>query len=327
MCTPAVRALKEAYPNARISFLVEEGFGEILNGNPYIDEVIEVRGFRRKARDYLNILKSAFLLRRKKFDLIVSFHTQLRVHLFSFIIGAKERIGFNLSGFDFLNTRSIKYDEVKHLHNAKKYLELVKTVGAKEVPLHYVIPISRKEENKVEEILKREAVKERRLVGFVVGGGKSSTYHLNRRWPLTRWIALAELIKKKYPNVRILLLGDKGDFMLGETLKGEKITNLCGKLSLKETAALLKKLTVLITVDTSLLHIGSAMTKVVALFGPTSPDQFAPIGKQHKVIWKKLPCSPCFVNEKYRKCKNNKCMQRIKVNEVFEALESLLGSR
>jgi heptosyltransferase-1 len=100
--------------------------------------------------------------------------------------------------------------------------------------------------------------------------------------------------------------------------------NLEGQTSLRDLAYLYTLSALLVTTDSGPMHIAAAVkTPTVALFGPTDPTRTGPYGKNHIVIRKELPCSPCFL----KRCDTNRCMQEISTDEVFEAIKNVMKNR
>jgi ADP-heptose:LPS heptosyltransferase len=128
----------------------------------------------------------------------------------------------------------------------------------------------------------------------------------------------------------IVVVGGKSDAGEGEKIVSgiPRSLNLCGKLLLAETAAILKKSALLITGDSGIMHIGYGLgMKIVALFGPGREKKWAPRSSNVKVINKGLDCSPCTTFGYTAKCKiNAECMRSITVEEVIGASLALLNT-
>ena len=118
-----------------------------------------------------------------------------------------------------------------------------------------------------------------------------------KKWPAEHFAELTNLIVKKYGYFVVLIGGKSEEREIGEYLKHIKVSiiNLVGKLSVIETAAVIKKCNILVSNDSGPMHIGSAVgTRVIALYGPsTGVIRTQPVGKNNKVLTLKLPCSPC----------------------------------
>lgn len=147
-----------------------------------------------------------------------------------------------------------------------------------------------------------------------------------RRWGVERFHETAKMLTGK--GYGIVILGGKREIREGDEISRglDNVMNLCGRLSLIETAAILKEVSMLITGDSGLMHIAYGLgTRVVALFGPGIEKKWAPRGKGNIVINKKVNCSPCTSFGYTSRCKkNSECMNQITVKEVFEKTTDLL---
>ena len=97
--------------------------------------------------------------------------------------------------------------------------------------------------------------------------------------------------------------------------------------TIKQTAALMKRCNILISNDSALAHIATAVkTKVIAIFGPTNFYWNAPYGNKHLVIRKDLPCSPCYIEigQTNPKCKKLDCLKLITVQDVLQEVDKQL---
>ncbi len=111
-----------------------------------------------------------------------------------------------------------------------------------------------------------------------------------------------------------------------EIVKRSKIDvySLAGKTSIGELAAVLKRCSLLIGIDSAPVHIAAAVgIPTVTIFGPSSPINWAPRGKQHYVIYKDLPCVPC----REKGCNNSevsRCLDELSVEEVVPVIDKKL---
>jgi ADP-heptose:LPS heptosyltransferase len=149
-----------------------------------------------------------------------------------------------------------------------------------------------------------------------------------RKWGSDRLHQTAKLLGEQ--GCSIVVVGGKDDVKAGHQIVSglSNSLNLCGKLTLPETAAILKESSLLITGDSGIMHIGYGLgIKVLALFGPGREKKWGPRGKDCKVINKHLPCSPCTTFGDTPKCMNNAaCMGAITVEEVVREALALLDA-
>ncbi len=147
-----------------------------------------------------------------------------------------------------------------------------------------------------------------------------------RKWGSDRFHQTARMLSDR--GYGIVVVGGKGDMLAGGEVTRDlpNSLNLCGRLSLPETAAILKESALLITGDSGIMHIGYGLgIKILALFGPGREKKWAPKGRNCRVINKKLPCSPCTTFGYTPRCrKGRKCMEKISVEEVVAESLKLL---
>jgi lipopolysaccharide heptosyltransferase II len=150
-----------------------------------------------------------------------------------------------------------------------------------------------------------------------------------KRWRIAGYAEVAGWATKE-ARARIVMFGAPEEAPLAAAIaatSGVPIVNLCGKTGVRELQWLLRKCKVLVSNDTGTMHMAAALgTPVVALFGPTSPDSFGPIGDRHRIIRGKAPCSPCFPHPS---CDLRGClaMDIISPRQVIECLSGLVSGR
>ncbi|MBW1719846.1 MAG: glycosyltransferase family 9 protein [Deltaproteobacteria bacterium] len=150
---------------------------------------------------------------------------------------------------------------------------------------------------------------------------------IERLWPIDRWSQVADELWKlgRQPTI----IGGRAEIDMSQKIMDFakcRIVNLCGKLSLSETAALFDCSRLLISTDSGILHIG-AMCNIptVSLFGPGIADKWGPKGERHSIINKNLECGPCTKFGTTPPCPNNMaCMMNISSEEVLETSKGLL---
>jgi ADP-heptose:LPS heptosyltransferase len=161
----------------------------------------------------------------------------------------------------------------------------------------------------------------RKIIAIFPGGSIAE-----RRWGSDRFHKVATHLNRQ--GYGIVVVGGTDDIQAGEKIVSglSGALNLCGKLSLPETAAILQESSLLITGDSGIMHIGYGLgIKILALFGPGREKKWAPRGKHCMVINKKLACSPCTTFGYTPKCKiNSACMGSITVEEVVRASMNLI---
>lgn len=153
----------------------------------------------------------------------------------------------------------------------------------------------------------------------------ASTFQKWKKWDTDKWI---KLIKRLLDNkVMVVILGLANEWeMIRSTFtnRDKKPIVAAGKMTLQQTAAIIKRSRLLVCNDSSLMHIAVAMdTPTVAIFGPTSHIITAPLEESHTIIRRDLPCSPCYSlrgQVKAESCKHRICLESIEVEEVLNAV-------
>jgi len=321
LSTAALRAIREKFPkpNFQISFLVGEESRDVLLRCPYIDELL-VSDLKNKDKGWNGLWNIGRILRKKNFDIVIDLQNSRSSHILAYLSACVNRYGYDNEKFSFLLNHRIKdlgprVDPVTHQFRVLKMLGIDLLDNALELwP-------SVEDIKHMDELLNSQWLSEtQKVVGINISA--------SQRWSTKLWPRqyLAKLCEELgFRDIRVVVTGTEQDLvyanMLISSLKNTKIINACGKTSVNELAALIKKCNVFISADSSPLHIASAVgTPFIALFGPTDSRRHLPPGKDYIVINKDLTCSPCYRS----KCRTRRCMIAITPEEVLAAVERLL---
>ena len=315
--TPAIRALKEIYPDSYIGALVHKRCKEVLLENPVINEIIVLdeegrhRGFWGKVR----LIRE---LRIKKFDTAYLFHRSFTRALICLLGGISNRIGYYVRKRRLLLTQNITVP-LTGIHRAVYYYYLVSGKIPEDISkLKCDFVIGNKDELYVDELLRRENVKsDKRLVVIHPAGN-----WLPKRWPKENFAELADTLIDKF-GVALAFSGHRQeqDVLTGIlSLMKNKPINLCGKTTLKQLGALFKRADLVISADSGPLHIAVALQRpTVAIFGPTSVGITGPLQKEDVAILQKT--AGCIIPCYEQGCKDNRCMKIIGVADVLDCIE------
>jgi 3-deoxy-D-manno-octulosonic-acid transferase/heptosyltransferase-1 len=334
---PALTALRRAYPEASIDWLVEEVSAPIVEGHGALDRLL-VWSRRR----FTGALKSGRLLeagrilfgfvsdlRGKRYDLVLDFQALMKSGVWVFLARGRRKVGFG-RGMDhmegswvFLNERVPAVS--MEVHALDRGLKLLEGVGIGDGKVVYDFAISSRARERVDDLVGKEGEDSRPLVAM----------HPVTRWRTKQWTeeGFAEVAKGLLARgYRVVFSGapqDKGVLDLIEKHAGMPLERTDGKLDLKGVAALFERADVVVSTDTGPMHIAVAVgTPVVALFGPTSPNRTGPHGEGNIVLQGGVGCSPCFS----KVCRTPMgepmgCMGRIRPGEVVKAVEAQLRRR
>ena len=312
LCLPSIEYLKEKIPQAHITVLAKDWVKEVFLNHPAVDEIISLD----KRKD----------IKKLNFDVGVLFTNSFSSAFLFFLAGIKKRVGYKTDLRSILLTDGINLPKnLDKLHQRDYYFEIAKKLSqSDESPKNPLLYLSDEEIKNADNTLKNLGiygttplpVTRYPLVGICPG----ASYGPAKRWHTEKFKSLVEKITKE-SKAKVLIFGSKKEEELGESIRAnmQNVINLCGKTTTRELMALIKKCNVFVTNDTGPMHIASALNiPVIAIFGPTNTDRTSPLGPSI-IIKKEIGCSPC----KYRTCpfKNHECMQKVSVEEVFEALE------
>ena len=148
-----------------------------------------------------------------------------------------------------------------------------------------------------------------------------------KRWPKEQYGRLCKAIKAVYDR-KTIITGAEKDIPLAEDIIGQSsgsAVSICGKTTLKELGAVMKRASVVISNDSGPMHIAvSQRTPTIAIFGPTSPKITGPYGSSdHIVLHKWYDCkTPC-----YATCSDYCCMEAVSVADVLEAVKKIYENR
>ncbi len=315
--TPAIRAVRERYPEAKILAHLNIRNMELFKNNPHIDGIIPYYNGYRK---FLGTVRE---FRRHKFDLVLIFHgNEPQATPMAYLSGARFIIKIlKKRKYQFLlSNQFITFEKTPHV--IEERLKVAEMAGCKTGNKRMLLPGSKESRDALKGFFKINGIKDTdMLMGFQAG---AST--IERVWPADRFIELGKKLLNFYPQLKIVITGSPQEYDHCKKIAdgiGERAIISAGQISLEYLPSLLREFKVLVSSDTGTMHMAIAVgTPVVAFFVSADPGKTGPYYDldKHKVIRKEKPCDPCID----RKCKRPFCMELISVEEVFEALRETL---
>lgn len=155
-----------------------------------------------------------------------------------------------------------------------------------------------------------------------------------RKWPGERFVELGKRLLQAHPDAVLVLTGAAAEKDAAEAVRramgSSRAISVAGQTNLHELLALFTLADVLVTNDSGPGHFAAlTRTPAVVLFGPETPQRYGPLGDYGRVLWAGLACSPCINvhNHRFSPCRDNRCMQAISVDDVYNAVEDILRSR
>jgi len=327
---PCIRAVRETYPQARIAVAVWDKAAELIEDCPWLDQVISVTERSLPLLETLRFQADFFRnLRRLQCDLAIDFRTGTRGVIMAFFSGASQRIGLYADDGKLWRNRLFtslwQRDYSLDLHVADYLLGLCEAFGIRTGQRIPELVVAGDKQEKIRLLIAGEAIpQDKQIVAlqpFSLWGYKE--------WGKEKYVSLIRWLVAEY-GAAVIVTGSAA-----EKERAAEIVNSCGagcynfagKTSIAMYAALLQKCQFFIGVDSAGLHIAAAVgTPTVGIFGPSSPVSWAPVGKQHLIVQKKLPCVPCW-QKGCNDSEKSRCLDELTLEEVRELIAVHLAEK
>lgn len=320
---PLIKGIKKVYSHSEIIVMVRGGLAEIIRNMDEVDGVIEYDK-TGKDKGIFKMLSFIRMLRREKFDIVFSPHRSLRTSIILFFSKIPQRIGFKESALSFIYSKTITRET--SLHEIEKNLLLLKLIDR---DFRYENATGIMIKNELYEVVKQKLSD----YGIFNNDGLIAVAP-GSHWGTKRWLPerFAEVISRlSEEGYKIILIGSDEDGEIAKKIEScckNKVTNLCGKTTILESAALIALSNVLLSNDSAAVHIASFTgTPVAVIYGPTLPSfGFTPYGVNSAIIeYNGLQCRPCSSHGPMECPEGHfKCMRMISTDEVYSAVKKLV---
>ncbi|MEN6414736.1 MAG: glycosyltransferase family 9 protein [Veillonellales bacterium] len=308
LATPTLRAIKETCPNSRTVILAKPAAKDILDGHPLVDDLL----LYKKGDSVFPIIKKIW-----RADLALVLDSHYRSSFFAWLARIPVRVGRSPVNKSFL-THQVTGTPNCDTYEVENTLAVARFAGidTKNYQLE-MAPVRSHEKEKVHQLLQRTGVKDSDK-NFVI----LAPYSLSdiKDWPSSNYQKVIEFLRI-HGYIPIIVSGRENRERADE-LKGA--INFAGRMNLRETTYLISLSQLVICGCTSVLHLAATThTPQIALYGPTTPVQWAP-RTRCIVISKFLDCSPCYGTVAV--CPKGKmCIESIEVDEVLSAICKVLN--
>jgi ADP-heptose:LPS heptosyltransferase len=337
LTTPAVRAIRRAYPDAHLSYLVEPHAAAVIAGNPHLDEVIVAPDPAASGR-WRADLGLALRLRRAGYDAAIDFHGGPRSSLFTWLSGAQRRIGYDVHGRSWMYTEQVHRPRVhRSRHSVENQWDLVSRFDP-------AIPMPDRETGPVEMANDADADirADARLAALGIAPGTSyAVVHVGagnefRRWPEHAFATLMAGLRAQAPDRRIILTTGPSQAPAAEAVRrlavvqgvpAPSVPVVCD-LDLAALRSLIGRAAVFIGNDSGPAHIAATTAvPMVVLFGPTTPAVWGPWRSRHHatetVDVGTLPCRPC--DQRICEPGDYRCLRTLVPDAVLAAVTRVLA--
>ena len=321
---PVSYAIKEQYPEAHLTWVVEQAAYAILADNPCIDELIlfEKAKFRSIGGFLREIGPFRRRLRTRRYDASLDLQGLFKSAAIAWNAGAKLRIGTaNMREGAHLVSRPVRGAHAEG-HIVERYLDVARALGCRVGEVRFPVSVSDRDRMAADTLLAREGVQEGRpFVAFAVGANWP-----NKRWPVEHFAALADRLYHAH-YVPVLVGGGRLDATLAEDiLRASEIpsVNLVGRTNLKQLAHVFTRAALVLGGDTGPVHLAAGLrVPTVMLMGPTDANRNGPYGQFQNAIEVDRPCRGCWK----RACpKGLDCLAAISVDAVAAKIGAVLRS-
>jgi lipopolysaccharide heptosyltransferase II len=326
MLTPFLTSLRIQFPKAHITLLTSPKAAPLLDHQGLVDQVRVVltpwaqhysrwKKYNPFSLLWMDLFRALRSLHRQKIDLAFVGRADVRDNFMLWFIRAKQRVGYAFGGGGYFLTDAVVPD-LQRPHFSNRWLTLLNAVGKTPVIREPRLKLAAQEQELAERVLVENGLQNTEFLVGIHPGARN----ILRKWGEGNFAALARRLQKEFPVKFIWFLDP-----------GEKVADRNGipaaylALPMRLFMAVLARCDMLICNDSGPMHIAAALqVPVVAIFGPTEPAWFGPVGQQHRVViqdgfW----CRPCF---DYCHFDQPYCMRTITVESVFQAAAESLSA-
>lgn len=320
LTTPFLEALRRAYPEAQIDYLVDKKLAGVVQENKHISRVLEID---KKGQDkgVGALYRYAQRLSQENYDLVINLHPNERTSFLTANIKAKCKVGACHFLFRPFYDQVIKLN--RQLHAADMYLQVLQQLGITQDLTNQGLqmPVSEAALAVSAQFYQQAGLKaQEKLIGLNIGSAV-----LTKRWAGERFAQVADSLNAQ--GYRVVFFGGTMDAELVQDAVSYMHTQpliATGKFSLQELAAAMQRCSLIITNDSGPMHVAiSQNVPIVAMYGPSSPKLYGPYTERALIVRAEPPCLDCAGGMRH-KCEKMDCMRNLTVAQVLQAAQEML---
>lgn len=308
---PALRAIRQRFSTARITVAAGKPANEVVTLSGYADEIFDVDRVSLRDGNKLvsiwRIIQFVKQVREAKFDFVIDLHSLSETNLLGYLSGAAHRLYSRRPGrsLDYLaNFKPRPVPEGKDRHAVDRYLDVIEPLGVKNASRIPVLKTGSAGNSAVDALLKKEKAQSGELlVGLFPGAG-----HVGRRWPMERYVQLADhLIRNE--RVRVIVFAGPEERALVSEMRTvfPPATIFFDRLTIPQLVSAQARLTLMVSNDTGPAHLAAAVgVPVIVIMDRPTPHTFTPIGQHHRLIYGEI-------------------ITKISIETVYEAAQAILA--
>ncbi|MCX8038311.1 MAG: lipopolysaccharide heptosyltransferase II [Candidatus Sumerlaeia bacterium] len=315
LITPALRALRERFPQAHIAAVARPWVAPLMRTNPDLNAVWE----ESPRSDWAGFWQLARRLRAEQFDLGIAFANSFAAALLLWAGRVRRRIGYARDNRSLLLTDRVRVrPELLCDHEVKYHFHLLSALGGvPETMPPLVLEEDAAAREKVARVLSEQGISpETPLAGL----NPLAFYGSAKRWPPSRFAAVGKRLAEALNGIAYVA-GTASEKAAAQEVcdaVGARARNLSGLFNLPELVSLIKRSEIFVTNDSGAMHIAAALgVRTVAIFGATDWVKTSPWSGNAIVVRRETACAPCML----RACPiDHRCMRRVQVNDVLDAI-------
>jgi heptosyltransferase-2 len=321
MSLPALKAVRRAFPSARLSVLVKAELATFFDGAGWLDEVIPYRVGRSLGglADRRHVVAE---IRSRGFDLAILFPRSFEAVFWTALARVPRRVGFAADGRGLMLTHKTRRPAaLSRSHQVYDYLYLLRNTLGIDTDRTDVAPdLHEAHRAAMREWLAAHRRRRGRLIALAV----AAAYGPAKEWPVARYAALVDRLAERH-DAECVLVGApseraRSEMVADASRHGALVA--AGQTSVGQLVSLLSLCDGFAGNDSGAMHVAGALgIPTVGLFGSTNPQRTGPLGPRTRAVYHRIECSPCL--ERTCRFGHYECLQRVTAEEVEEALVEL----
>lgn len=315
LITPALRALRQRFPEARIAAAARPWVAALMRTNGDVNEVWE----ESPLNDWAGFWQLARRLRAERFDLGIAFANSFAAALLLWAGRVRRRIGYARDHRSLLLTDRVRVlPQLLRDHEVKYHFHLLSALGGlPETMPALVLEEASVAREKVAAVLSEQGISpETPLIGL----NPLAFYGSAKRWPASRFAAVGRRLADALNGIAYVAGTASENSAAQEVCDavGARARNFSGLFNLPELVSLIKRSMIFVTNDSGAMHIAAALgVRTVAIFGATDWVKTSPWSGNAVVVRHDTACAPCML----RACPiDHRCMRHVQVHDVLDAI-------
>lgn len=288
VATPTLSALRDAYPDAHITWAVGGWSKEAVKYHPAVDAILDTGNAALPVKSVGGFMRFVNQLRAGNFDLAISLVRSPLMSLAVLLSGIPQRAGLDSNGRGFGYTIRAKIDPTEARHEAEIYLDVVRALEHPTEGYYANLPVLPEALATIQQRLDSQNIRKPYVVINPAGGSNPGMEMHSKRWLPANFATIANHLAEKY-GTHIVLIGAPSDMPIIENVQKYLTTEatIFTGLPFAQIGALANDAMLYIGNDTGITHLAAASgAKTVMILGPSDPVRYAPFTPNSLAIWK-----------------------------------------